>query len=81
MSPFVGGEVVKGPTRLFCDHAGLEPDASAMVGAYGDLLDGVVADEPVDGVPALETDTLMGDPDARRRVAAATVEFAKSLLR
>jgi LPPG:FO 2-phospho-L-lactate transferase len=81
MSPFVGGEVVKGPTRLFCEHAGLDPDASAMLGAYGDLLDGVVADEPVDGVPALETDTLMGDPGARRRVAAATVEFAESLLR
>ena len=79
VSPFVGGEVVKGPTRLFCEYAGLEPDASAMLGAYGDLLDGVVADEPVDGVAALETDTLMDDPYARRRVAAATVEFALSL--
>ncbi len=79
MSPFVGGEVVKGPTRLFCEHAGLEPGAAAMLGAYGDLLDGVVADEPVDGVPALETDTLMADPDARRQVAAAALEFAESL--
>ena len=79
MSPFVGGEVVKGPTRLFCEHAGLEPDASAMLSAYGDLLDGVVADEPVSGVAALQTDTLMDDREARRRVAAATMEFAESL--
>ena len=79
MSPFVGGEVLKGPTRLFCEHAGLEPNASAMLGAYGDLLDGVVADEPVDGVAALETDTLMDSPEARARVATSTLEFAASL--
>ena len=79
MSPFVDGEVVKGPTRLFCDHAGLEPGASAMLGAYGDLLDGVVADEPVQGVAALETDTMMDGPEARRRVAAATLKLAQSL--
>ncbi len=79
MSPFVGGEVLKGPTRLFCEHAGLEPNASAMLGAYGDLLDGVVADEPVDGVAALETATLMDSPGARARVATSTLEFAASL--
>jgi len=79
VSPFVAGEVVKGPTGLFCEYAGLAADASAMLGAYGDLLDGVVADEPVDGVTALEADTLMDGPDARRRVATAIVEFAESL--
>ncbi|MBA3306919.1 MAG: YvcK family protein, partial [Thermoleophilaceae bacterium] len=79
MSPFVGGEVLKGPTRLFCEHAGLEPNASAMLGAYGDLLDGVVADEPVDGVASLETATLMDSPEARARVATSTLEFAASL--
>lgn len=79
ISPFVGGEVVKGPTRLFCEQAGLEADASAMLGAYGDLLDGVVADEPVDGVASLQTDTLMNTPETRRAVAAITLEFAQSL--
>ena len=79
MSPFVGGEVVKGPTRLFCDHAGLATDASAMLEAYGGLLDGVVADEPVQGVAAVETGTLMDTPETRRRVAAITLEFAASL--
>ena len=25
VSPFVGGEVLKGPTLAFCEHAGIEP--------------------------------------------------------
>jgi len=79
MSPFVDGEVVKGPTRLFCDHAGLSPDASAMAESYGDLIDGVVADEPVQGRPALLTATLMDSAEARARVATQTLEFAASL--
>ena len=79
MSPFVGGEVVKGPTRTFCDHAGLAADASAMLGAYGDLLAGVIADEAVRGVKSLETGTLMNTPAARTAVATSTLEFAASL--
>jgi len=79
VSPFVGGEVLKGPTRLFCEHAGIPLGAAGVVEAYGDLIDGVVADEAVDGVPALVTDTLMDTPQARRAVAAATLEFAASL--
>ncbi len=79
VSPFVNGEVLKGPTRLFCEHAGLPPGAAGVVEAYGDLLDGVVADEEVSGVPALVIDTLMDTAQARRRVASSTLEFAASL--
>ena len=79
MSPFVDGEVVKGPTRLFCEHAGLTPDASAMAEAYGDLIDAVVADEPVKRMAALEIDTLMDSAETRARVATSTLEFAASL--
>ena len=79
VSPFVEGEVLKGPTQLFCDHAGLPLGAAGVVEAYGDLLDGVVSDEPVDGVPSIVTDTLMDSPEARRRVATTTLEFAASL--
>jgi hypothetical protein len=42
------------------------------------VIDGVVTDAPA-ALPALETDTLMSTPDARRRVAAETLEFARSL--
>ena len=39
----------------------------------------MVADEPVDGLPHLVTDTLMAEPGARRRVAEETLRFAESL--
>ena len=79
VSPFVGGEVVKGPTRLFCEHAGMAASVAGLVEAYAGLLDGVVADEPVEGLPSRALDTLMDTPEARRRVAMATLEFAASL--
>ena len=41
----------------------------------------VTADEPAEGLPVAQTDTLMDSPEARRRVAAFTLEFAASLRR
>jgi LPPG:FO 2-phospho-L-lactate transferase len=80
VSPFVGGSVLKGPTVLFCEYAGIEPSATGVAGFYAGLIDGIVADESVDaGVAALETPTLMDTPAARAAVAAATVEFATTL--
>jgi LPPG:FO 2-phospho-L-lactate transferase len=79
VSPFVGGRAVKGPTELFCAHAGIETSAAGIAHAYGELLDGIVADEPVESLPALHMDTLMDTPRARRRVAEATLDFAASL--
>ncbi len=43
------------------------------------MLDGIVADEDVTGLPALRIDTLMDTPADRRRVAASVLEFARSL--
>ena len=60
VSPFVGGEVLKGPTLEFCRWAGIEPSAAGVAEAYSGLLDGIVADEHVDGLPCLVTDTLHG---------------------
>jgi LPPG:FO 2-phospho-L-lactate transferase len=79
VSPFVGGRALKGPTEEFCIHAGIELSAAGVARAYGDVIDGIVADEEVSGVPTLEIDTLMDTPEARRRVAADTLEFARSL--
>jgi LPPG:FO 2-phospho-L-lactate transferase len=75
VSPFVGGRSVKGPTEHFCAWAGVGLDASGIASAYAGLLDGVVADEPVEGVACRVVDTLMDTPAARRRVAADVVEF------
>jgi LPPG:FO 2-phospho-L-lactate transferase len=81
VSPIVGGEVVKGPTEAFMAWAGLPSSAAGTVRAYEGLLDGIVADEPVQGLPALETDTRMDDADSRRRVAQDVLRFAESLSR
>jgi LPPG:FO 2-phospho-L-lactate transferase len=81
VSPFVAGHAVKGPTEPFMEHAGLELGPAGVLAAYGDVLDGLVSDEPVEGapVPVLVTDTLMSDAAARRRVATETLEFAAGL--
>jgi LPPG:FO 2-phospho-L-lactate transferase len=83
VSPFVGGRALKGPTEAFVRQAGRPVEAGALVDLYGELLDGIVADEDVPdaGVPAHVTDTLMDGPDGRRRLASATLEFAASLAR
>jgi LPPG:FO 2-phospho-L-lactate transferase len=79
VSPVVGGAVVKGPTEPFMAWLGQPLSAAGVAAAYDGLLDGIVADEPVPGLPHLVTDTLMADADARRRVAEETLRFAESL--
>ena len=61
--------------------AGLALGPEGVVAAYGDVLDGIVSDEPLEGspVPVLVTDTLMADAAGRERVATETLEFARSL--
>jgi LPPG:FO 2-phospho-L-lactate transferase len=83
VSPFVDGQVVKGPTEPFLAWAGVAPDAGGVTRYYGDLLDGVVADERADDldIPLLETDTLMADAPARARVAGEVLRFAEALTR
>lgn len=79
VSPIVGGEVLKGPTAAFMAFAALELGAGGVRDFYGELLDGIVADEPVEGLPALQTDTRMDDGEGRMRLARDTVAFAESL--
>jgi LPPG:FO 2-phospho-L-lactate transferase len=81
VSPLVGGRSVKGPTEVFCDYAGIELSATGIAGAYEGLIDGMVADEEVTGVPALVTDTMMDTVEASRRLATKTLDFAASLAR
>jgi LPPG:FO 2-phospho-L-lactate transferase len=79
VSPLVGGRSLKGPTEAFCAYAGIEPSATGIARAYGEIVDAVVADEPVIGRPGLVTDTVMDSVDASRRLASETIEFARSL--
>jgi LPPG:FO 2-phospho-L-lactate transferase len=79
VSPIVGGAVLKGPTASFMAFAALECTAVGVAGFYGELLDGLVADEPVPGLATLRIDTLMSDAPSRARVAEQVLTFADSL--
>jgi LPPG:FO 2-phospho-L-lactate transferase len=74
VSPLVRGAAIKGPTEDFLAHAG-----QSVPEIYGDLLDGLVADEPADGLLTLLTDVLMPDAAGRERLARETLDFALSL--
>ncbi|HWC28167.1 MAG TPA: 2-phospho-L-lactate transferase [Solirubrobacteraceae bacterium] len=79
VSPIVGGEVIKGPTEAFLRWTGRDASTEAIADCYAGLIDGLVADEPVDGLPVLQTDTLMRDARERHRLAAQTLAFAEGL--
>jgi LPPG:FO 2-phospho-L-lactate transferase len=79
VSPVVGGKILKGPTAAFMAFAALECSADGVADFYGELLDGIVADENVARLPTLEIDTRMDDPAARARVARQTLDFALAL--
>jgi len=79
VSPFLDGHAVKGPTDAFCAWAGLPLGAAGAAAAYAGVIDGLVADEGNLEVPLLVTDTLLDTPEARRRVASVTLDFATSL--
>jgi LPPG:FO 2-phospho-L-lactate transferase len=78
VSPFVHGEVLKGPTEAFCRMAGLGTGTAAVEKAYAGVIAGVVADTPGE-LPALVTDVLMDTEDARKRVASEALTFARTL--
>ena len=83
VSPIVGGEVLKGPTASFMAFAALECNATGVRDFYGELLDGLVSDEPAPagGPQALRIDTRMFDAASRRRVAEQVLAFADFLAR
>jgi LPPG:FO 2-phospho-L-lactate transferase len=82
VSPFLAGHAIKGPSDAFMEFAGLPLGPEGALAAYAGLIDGLVSDEPPadsSPVPVHVTDTLMADAAARRRVAADTLEFARSI--
>ncbi|HTC71603.1 MAG TPA: 2-phospho-L-lactate transferase [Solirubrobacteraceae bacterium] len=79
VSPIVAGEVIKGPTASFMAFGALELSADGIADFYGELLDGIIADEDVGRLTTLQTDTRMHDRDARVRLAEQTLSFAHAL--
>lgn len=79
VSPLVHGKVVKGPTEPFMQWAEAPLTSTGVAGRYEGLLDGLVADEPAELLPVLETDVLLDTPQSRQRVAEETLRFALRL--
>jgi len=85
VSPIIGGRAVKGPTAKMMAELGVPAAAWAVAAHYGDLLDGFVLDgsdaeaAPAIGVPCLSASILMTDDEAKRRLAAEVLAFARRI--
>lgn len=79
VSPVVRGEVLKPATVPFMEWAGHPVSPAGVAAYYAGTIDGLVCDEPIDVLPALQTDVLMQGAAGRRRLAQEALEFALSL--
>ncbi|MGB9185692.1 MAG: 2-phospho-L-lactate transferase [Solirubrobacteraceae bacterium] len=79
VSPLVQDQVVKGPTAAFMQAAGWPVSSDGIAAAYTGLLDGLVADQRTEALPALETSVLLDTPERRHDVAEQTLAFALGL--
>jgi LPPG:FO 2-phospho-L-lactate transferase len=84
VSPYVSGQVVKGPTDLFMHAVGRPSTAAGAASLYEGLLDGMICDPedpdpPPDGIMVMNAPTLMQGAEGRRALAELTLEFASTL--
>ncbi|HET8862408.1 MAG TPA: 2-phospho-L-lactate transferase [Solirubrobacterales bacterium] len=84
VSPYVAGEVVKGPTERFMAAVGRPSTAAGVASLYAGLLDGMVVDEddpdpPPDEIPTLAAPTLMDSAATRVRLARIVLDHAATL--
>lgn len=85
VSPFVAGQVVKGPTERFMQALGRPSTAAGVASLYEGLIDAMVVDEgdpdpPPAEIPTLAVPTLMEGATGRLRVARAVLDYAASLI-
>jgi len=86
VSPYVAGEVVKGPTDRFMEAVGRPSTAAGVASLYAGLIDGMVVDSgdpdpPPSEVPAMVVPTLMEGAEGRARLARTVLDFAEELAR
>jgi LPPG:FO 2-phospho-L-lactate transferase len=84
VSPYVAGQVVKGPTELFMQAVGRPSTAAGVASLYEGLIDGMVCDPddpdpPPEGVRVLSCPTLMEHRAGRRALAERTLEFGSTV--
>jgi LPPG:FO 2-phospho-L-lactate transferase len=85
VSPFVGGEVVKGPTERFMTALGRPATAAGAASLYAGLIDAMVVDEgdpdpPPQEIPTHAAATLMEGAAGRVRLARIVLDYAAELL-
>ncbi|HEU4736584.1 MAG TPA: 2-phospho-L-lactate transferase [Solirubrobacterales bacterium] len=84
VSPFVAGQVLKGPTERFMQALGRPSTAAGVASLYTGLIDAMVVDEgdpdpPPAEIPTLATKTLMDGAAGRLRLARIVLDYAASL--
>jgi LPPG:FO 2-phospho-L-lactate transferase len=84
VSPYVAGQVVKGPTDRFMEGIGRPTTAAGVASLYTGLIDGMVVDEgdpdpPPAEIPTLTAPTLMEGAAGRLRLARIVLDYAATL--
>ena len=84
VSPYVAGEVVKGPTERFMAALGRPSTAAGVASLYAGLIDAMVVDEgdpdpPPEEIPTLAAPTLMEGAAGRARLARIVLDYATTL--
>ena len=84
VSPYVAGQVVKGPTERFMAGLGRPTTAAGVASLYAGLIDGMVVDEgdpdpPPAEIATLAAPTLMEGAGGRARLARIVLDYAAEL--
>jgi LPPG:FO 2-phospho-L-lactate transferase len=84
VSPYVAGQVVKGPTDRFMEGIGRPGTAAGVASLYTGLIDAMVVDEgdpdpPPAEIPTLAASTLMEGAAGRARVGRIVLDYAADL--
>lgn len=86
VSPFIGGEAVKGPAAKIMRELGEQPGAGCLTRHYAGIVDAVLCDQGdpaagqrIDGIAFHAADTLMRDDADQQRLAREVLAAARSL--
>ncbi len=86
VSPFIGGEAIKGPAAKIFRELGVTPGAAALTDHYAGLVDAILCDdgdpsagETVNGIELIAADTLMRDNADQQRLAREVLALAATL--
>jgi LPPG:FO 2-phospho-L-lactate transferase len=86
VSPFIGGEAIKGPAAKILRELGETPGAAALTGPYAGLVDVVLCDhadadagKTIGGIRLVAANTLMADDAGQQRLARECLALAAQL--